>query len=78
MIGLLMLISIDWCKVLTNATANRHISRFVTGIKSKCISQFADPVSPHIAAKAGGSTKVRHCSPFAVPHAKLLSAPALR
>ena len=59
MIGLWTLVSSQPCKALTDATANRHISRFVTGIKSKCISQFADPVSPHIAAKAGGNNKVR-------------------
>ncbi|ETN38809.1 dethiobiotin synthase [Cyphellophora europaea CBS 101466] len=34
-----------------NEADDRHISRFAPGVVSKCLSQFSEPVSPHLAAK---------------------------
>lgn len=39
---------------------DRHIKRYVDGVVSKCISQYAEPVSPHLAARDFiGSKQVR-------------------
>lgn len=41
---------------------DRHISRFAPGVVSKCISQFSEPVSPHLAARRDAVDKVRTAS----------------
>lgn len=33
----------------------RHISRFVPSVKTQCLYQFAEPVSPHVAARSSSS-----------------------
>src|SRR3954451_21444832 len=38
---------------LLNAHVSRHITRYTSGVVSKCLSQFSDPLSPHLAAKDG-------------------------
>ncbi len=35
---------------------DRHISKYVRGVTSKCISQFSDPVSPHLASARDGTS----------------------
>ena len=41
-----------------NEADDRHISRFAPGVVSKCLSQFSEPVSPHLAAKIDSVDKV--------------------
>jgi dethiobiotin synthetase/adenosylmethionine--8-amino-7-oxononanoate aminotransferase len=31
-------------------TCGRHITKYVKGVETKCFWQFADPISPHLAA----------------------------
>ncbi|EXJ79212.1 hypothetical protein A1O3_08713 [Capronia epimyces CBS 606.96] len=37
---------------------DRHITRYVPGIKSRCISQFSQPLSPHLAAQLDGPSSI--------------------
>lgn len=45
-----------------NEADDRHISRYAPGVVSKCISQFSEPISPHLAAKKDGIDSVRTAS----------------
>jgi bifunctional dethiobiotin synthetase / adenosylmethionine---8-amino-7-oxononanoate aminotransferase len=46
---------------------DRHISRFAPGVLSKCLTQFSEPVSPHLAAQRDSAALVRA---FPVRYAK--------
>src|ERR1700733_481847 len=46
---------------LLNTHLARHITRYTSGVVSQCLSQFSDPVSPHLAAK-GGVDQRKACS----------------
>ncbi|KAL2427131.1 Bifunctional dethiobiotin synthetase/adenosylmethionine-8-amino-7-oxononanoate aminotransferase [Exophiala dermatitidis] len=37
---------------------DRHIRQYVPGIDSKCISQFSQPLSPHLAAQRDGNSSI--------------------
>ncbi|KIX07086.1 dethiobiotin synthase [Rhinocladiella mackenziei CBS 650.93] len=37
---------------------DRHITRFVPGVISKCISEFSQPLSPHLAAQRDGNSSI--------------------
>ncbi|KAL2427111.1 Bifunctional dethiobiotin synthetase/adenosylmethionine-8-amino-7-oxononanoate aminotransferase [Exophiala dermatitidis] len=37
---------------------DRHIRQYVPGINSKCISQFSQPLSPHLAAQRDGNSSI--------------------
>lgn len=38
---------------LLNTHIARHVARYTSSVVSQCLSQFSDPVSPHLAAKDG-------------------------
>src|SRR5580704_17365564 len=45
---------LQYCRdCLLNTHAARHITRYTSGVVSQCLSQFSDPVSPHLAARDG-------------------------
>lgn len=45
-----------------NEADDRHITRFAPGVVSKCLTQFSEPVSPHLAAQLDSVDKVRTVS----------------
>lgn len=45
---------LEWLFVQLLTIACRHVKHFAPGVLTKCLYQFDDPVSPHIAARQHG------------------------